>query len=86
MTSHTLEADRVVVGDGLAGVCASIAAARNGARVTPVQDGSILGVTAPGEFRMHVGLGKRPVKAGPAAAGRAGLPVCPVDGDGGQRH
>jgi len=49
-----LAADFVVVGGGLAGVCAALAAARRGARVVLVQDRSVLGGNASSEVRMHV--------------------------------
>ncbi len=59
-----LDADFCVVGGGIAGVCAALAAARNGARVVLVQDRSVLGGNASSEVRMHmVGAscsGKRP--------------------------
>ncbi|PTX90963.1 FAD-dependent oxidoreductase [Opitutus sp. ER46] len=54
MTHHDLHSDFVVVGGGLAGVCAAVAAARNGARVILVQDRSVLGGNASSEIRMHV--------------------------------
>lgn len=54
MTRHEIHTDFVVVGGGLAGVCAAIAAARNGARVVLVQDRSVLGGNASSEVRMHV--------------------------------
>lgn len=54
MTRHELHTDFVVVGGGLAGVCAAIAAARNGAKVVLVQDRSVLGGNASSEVRMHV--------------------------------
>lgn len=64
MTRHELHSDFVVVGGGLAGVCAAIAAARNGSRVVLVQDRSVLGGNASSEVRMHaVGAdvhGRRP--------------------------
>lgn len=44
----------VVVGGGLAGVCAAIAAARNGASVALVQDRPVLGGNASSEIRMHI--------------------------------
>lgn len=54
MTHHELSTDFVVVGGGLAGVCAAIAAARNGAKVVLIQDRSVLGGNASSEVRMHV--------------------------------
>lgn len=54
MTPHELSTDFVVVGGGLAGVCAAIAAARNGAKVVLIQDRSVLGGNASSEVRMHV--------------------------------
>ncbi|MBI4579520.1 MAG: FAD-dependent oxidoreductase, partial [Planctomycetes bacterium] len=50
---HALDADVVVVGGGMAGVCAALAAARNGASVVLVQDRSVLGGNASSEVRMH---------------------------------
>jgi len=52
--AQPLAADFVVVGGGLAGVCAALAAARRGARVILVQDRSVLGGNASSEIRMHV--------------------------------
>jgi len=49
-----LEADLLVAGGGLAGVCAALAAARNGIRVILVQDRSVLGGNSSSEVRMHV--------------------------------
>lgn len=64
MTSHLLHCDLLVVGGGLAGVCAAVAAARNGSRVVLVQNRSVLGGNASSEIRMHtVGAdfhGRRP--------------------------
>lgn len=54
VTEHTLDADVVVVGGGMAGVCASLAAARNGSSVVLVQDRSVLGGNASSEVRMHI--------------------------------
>jgi len=54
MTPHELSTDFVVIGGGLAGVCAAIAAARSGAKVVLVQDRSVLGGNASSEVRMHV--------------------------------
>ncbi|MGW8180969.1 MAG: FAD-dependent oxidoreductase, partial [bacterium] len=53
-TRLQLAADVVVVGGGMAGVLASIAAARNGASVILVQDRSVLGGNASSEVRMHI--------------------------------
>lgn len=47
-----LEADLVVVGGGLAGVCSSITAAREGLRVLLVQDRPVLGGNASSEVRL----------------------------------
>ncbi len=49
-----MTADVIVVGGGMAGVCAAIAAARNGASVVLVQDRPVLGGNASSEVRMHV--------------------------------
>ncbi len=49
-----LDCDVLVAGGGMAGVCAAIAAARNGARVVLVQDRSRLGGNASSEVRMHI--------------------------------
>ncbi len=55
LLSHKdLEADVVVVGGGMAGVCAAIAAARNGASVLLVQDRPVLGGNSSSEVRMHI--------------------------------
>jgi hypothetical protein len=54
LTRHELAADFVVVGGGMSGVCAALAAARNGARVVLIQDRSVLGGNASGEIRMHI--------------------------------
>jgi hypothetical protein len=51
---HPLEADFVVVGGGMAGTCAALAAARNGAKVVLVQDRSVLGGNASSEVKMHI--------------------------------
>lgn len=52
--SVALQADIVVAGGGLAGVCASLAAARYGAKVILLQDRSRLGGNSSSEIRMHV--------------------------------
>ena len=49
-----LKADLLVAGGGLAGVCAALAAARNGISVILVQDRSVLGGNSSSEVRMHV--------------------------------
>jgi hypothetical protein len=54
VSSHELSTDLLVVGGGLSGICAAIAAARNGARVVLVQDRSVLGGNASSEIRMHI--------------------------------
>ena len=48
----TLDTQLVVVGGGLAGVCAAIAAAREGIRVVLVQDRPVLGGNASSEVRL----------------------------------
>jgi len=48
------EAQVCVVGGGLAGICAAIAAARHGARVVIVQDRPVFGGNASSEIRMWV--------------------------------
>ena len=47
-------ADLCVVGGGLAGMCAAIAAARGGSRVVLIQDRPVLGGNASSEIRMWV--------------------------------
>jgi len=49
-----LETDVCIVGGGMAGVCAAIAAARTGAKVVLIQDRSRLGGNASSEIRMHI--------------------------------
>ena len=48
------EYDIVVVGGGLTGLCAALAAARHGARTALVQDRPVFGGNASSEIRMHV--------------------------------
>lgn len=50
----SLEADFVVVGGGLAGLCAAIAAARHGASVALIQDRPMLGGNCSSEMRMGI--------------------------------
>jgi hypothetical protein len=54
MTVVDVETDVLVCGGGMAGVCAALAAARNGARVLLVQDRSRLGGNASSEIKMHI--------------------------------
>ena len=49
-----LNCDVLVAGGGMAGVCAAISAARNGARVILCQDRSRLGGNASSEVKMHM--------------------------------
>lgn len=49
-----IKTDFCIIGGGLAGVCAAISAARNGAQVVLVQDRSVLGGNASSEIKMHV--------------------------------
>lgn len=49
-----LESDLVVVGGGMAGVCAALTAAREGIRVVLVQDRPVLGGNASSEVRLWV--------------------------------
>jgi len=52
--SNTMWVDVVIVGGGMAGVCAAIAAARQGVSVVLVQDRPVLGGNASSEVRMHI--------------------------------
>ncbi len=54
LARHSIEADLVVIGGGMAGVCAALAAARNRCRTVLVQDRSVLGGNASSEIKMHV--------------------------------
>jgi len=49
-----LTTDLCVVGGGMSGLCAALAAARNGIRVVLIQDRAVLGGNASSEVRMHV--------------------------------
>jgi hypothetical protein len=51
---ENIEADLVVVGGGISGVCASIAAARSGIKVVLVQDRPVLGGNASSEVRLWI--------------------------------
>lgn len=48
------EFDVCVIGGGMAGLCAAIAAARNGARTCLLHDRPVLGGNASSEIRMHI--------------------------------
>ena len=48
------EADILIAGGGMAGICAALAAARNGSKVILIQDRSRLGGNASCEIRMHI--------------------------------
>lgn len=50
----TITSDLIVVGGGMAGVCTAIAAARDGIKVTLVQDRPVLGGNASSEVRLWV--------------------------------
>ena len=70
LASHQLETDFLVAGGGLAGVCAALAAARNGAHGVLVQNRSVLGGNASSEIRMHiVGADAHGVKPGARETG-----------------
>lgn len=49
-----LDCDVAVIGGGLAGICAAVAAARNGARTVLIQDRPVLGGNSSSEIRVHV--------------------------------
>ncbi len=46
--------DVIIVGGGMAGVCAAIASARHGAKTALIQDRPMLGGNASSEIRMHI--------------------------------
>src|SRR5690606_33394000 len=52
--TRKMEADVLVAGGGMSGVCAAIAAARNGSKVVLIQNRSRLGGNASSEVRMHI--------------------------------
>jgi hypothetical protein len=54
LRSQRIEADLVVVGGGMAGVCCAITAARAGVKVVLVQDRPVLGGNASSEVRLWV--------------------------------
>lgn len=54
MAVRDLGCDVFIAGGGMAGVCAAVAAARNGAKVILVQDRSRLGGNSSSEVKMHI--------------------------------
>ena len=52
---ETVSSDLVVVGGGMAGTCAALAAARSGLKVALVQDRPVLGGNNSSEVRVHMG-------------------------------
>lgn len=54
MRTVDLDCDVLIAGGGMAGVCASLAASRNGAKTVLVQDRSRLGGNASSEIKMHI--------------------------------
>ncbi len=54
MSSVIKKYDVAVIGGGISGICAAIAAAREGAGVALVQDRPVLGGNASSEIRMHI--------------------------------
>ncbi|GIV19317.1 MAG: hypothetical protein KatS3mg023_1068 [Armatimonadota bacterium] len=54
MKTKRLQTDVVVVGGGMAGVCAAIAAARCGVQVVLIHDRPVLGGNSSSEVRMHI--------------------------------
>ena len=54
MRNKTHSADLCVVGGGLAGLCAAVAAARRGIKVVLMQDRPVLGGNASSEIRMWI--------------------------------
>lgn len=52
--TRKLNTDVLIAGGGMAGVCAAIAAARNGSKVVLIQNRSRLGGNASSEIRMHI--------------------------------
>lgn len=53
MAKEELDCDVMVAGGGLAGICAALASARNGAKTILVQDRSRLGGNSSSEIKMH---------------------------------
>ena len=60
--AETVKADLVVVGGGMPGACAAVAAARRGLKVALIQDSPVLGGNASGEIRVYcAGETKHPI-------------------------
>jgi len=63
---NRLSVDVCVIGGGMAGICAAVAAARNGCKVALIHDRTVLGGNASSEIRMWIcgaqGLDKAPNK------------------------
>jgi len=55
MKHETHNVDFCIVGGGMTGLCAAVAAARRGVRVALMQDRPMLGGNASSEVRMHIG-------------------------------
>ena len=55
LAERDLACDFAVVGGGLAGLCAAVAAARNGLHTVLLQDRPVLGGNASSEIRMGIG-------------------------------
>lgn len=49
-----IRCDVAVVGGGMSGICAAVAAARHGAKTLLIQDRPVLGGNASSEIRMHI--------------------------------
>ncbi|OAS20729.1 hypothetical protein A8708_17910 [Paenibacillus oryzisoli] len=64
ITMELIKADVTVIGGGIAGLCAAIAAARQGLQVSLINDRPVLGGNASSEVRVHINgsayLGKSP--------------------------
>ena len=54
LNRHIIQADLCVIGGGLAGICAAIAAARDGAQVVLMHERPVLGGNASSEIRMWI--------------------------------
>lgn len=51
---RTIECDVAVLGGGIAGICAAVSSARNGAKTILVQDRPVLGGNSSSEMRVHL--------------------------------